>query len=223
MVHRSRTDLQNLLLYRILIVEDHPLFRSAIKQLLTKTFRKIVVSEAGEAQEALHLVRSRSLDMAILDISLSGRSGTELLQDLKRVNPQLRVLVLSMFPEEQYAVRVFQRGGDGYLRKNAHPEEVVHAVKKILAGEEYVSETVAQHLALEAKSDTIKLPHETLSSRESEVFQLLVAGKGITEIAETLKLNVTTVSTYRARILEKIDTKTNADLVRYVMHHNLVQ
>jgi DNA-binding NarL/FixJ family response regulator len=210
-------------MYRILIVEDHPLFRSAIKHLLTQTLGKLVISEAGEAQQALHLVRTQSLDMAILDISLSGRSGTELLQDLKRLSPRLRILVMSMFPEEQYAVRVFQKGGDGYLRKNALPEEVVRAVKTILAGQEYVSETVAQQLALEAKSDITKLPHETLSGRESQVFQLLVAGKGVTEIAGTLKLNVTTVSTYRARILEKTNVKTNADLVRYAMHHNLVQ
>jgi len=173
-------------MYRILIIEEHPLFRSAIKQLLTKTLGKLVVSEVGEAQQALHLVRTQSLDMAILDIGLSGRSGMELLQDIKRVSPQLRILVLSMFPEEQYAVRVFQKGGDGYLRKNAHPGEVVRAVKKILSGQEYVSETVAQQLALEAKSDITKLPHETLSSRESQVFQLLVAGKGVTEIAGTL-------------------------------------
>jgi len=210
-------------MYRILIIEEHPLFRSAFRHLLTKTLGKLVISEAGEAQQALHLVRTQSLDMAILDISLSGRSGTELLQDLKRLSPRLRILVMSMFPEEQYAVRVFQKGGDGYLRKNAHPEEVVRAVKTILAGQEYVSETVAQQLALEAKSDITKLPHETLSSRESQVFQLLVAGKGVTEIAGTLKLNVTTVSTYRARILEKTNVKTNADLVRYAMHHNLVQ
>ena len=210
-------------MHRILIVEDHPLFRSAIKHLLTKTLGKLVISEAGEAQQALHLVRTQSLDMAILDISLSGRSGMELLQELKRLSPRLRILVMSMFPEEQYAVRVFQKGGDGYLRKNAHPEEVVRAVKKILAGQEYVSETVAQQLALEAKSDITKLPHEMLSDRESQVFQLLVAGKGVTEIAGTLKLNVTTVSTYRARILEKTNVKTNADLVRYAMHHNLVQ
>ena len=221
-VLRSKTDPQNLPMYRILVAEDHPLFRIAIKQLLTKTLGKIVVCEAGDAQEALHLLRTQSLDMAILDIGLSGRSGTELLQDLKRVSPQLRVLVLSMFPEEQYAVRVFQKGGDGYLRKNAAPGEVVRAVKTILAGQEYVSDTVAQQLAREAKSDTAKLPHETLSSRESQVFQLLVSGKGLTEIAGTLKLNVTTVSTYRARILEKTNVKTNADLVRYAMHHNLV-
>ncbi|HZH49962.1 MAG TPA: response regulator transcription factor, partial [Nitrospira sp.] len=112
-------------MYRILIIEEHPLFRSAIRHLLTKTLGKLVISEAGEAQQALHLVRTQSLDMAILDISLSGRSGTELLQDLKRLSPRLRILVMSMFPEEQYAVRVFQKGGDGYLRKNAHPEEVV--------------------------------------------------------------------------------------------------
>jgi two-component system, NarL family, invasion response regulator UvrY len=209
-------------MHRILIVDDHPLFRSAIKQLFTKTLGKVVVSEAADAQEALHLVRNQSLDLAILDISLRGRSGTDLLRELKRASADLRILVLSMFPEEQYAVRVFQSGGNGYLRKNADPREVIRAVKKILDGEEYVSDAVAQHLALEAKSDT-KLPHETLSSRESQVFELLVAGKGITEIAETLKLNVTTISTYRARILEKIDTKTNADLVRYAMHHNLVQ
>ncbi|HLZ33035.1 MAG TPA: response regulator transcription factor, partial [Nitrospira sp.] len=200
-------------IHRILIVEDHPLLRSAIKQLLTKALGKVVVSEARDAQEALHLVRSQSLDMAILDISLQGRSGTDLnlLRELKRVSAGLRILVLSMVPEEHYAVRVFQSGGNGYLRKNADPREVIRAIKKVLDGEEYVSDAVAQHLALEAKSDTIKLPHETLSSRESQVFQLLVAGRGITQIAETLKLNVTTVSTYRARILEKIDTKTNAD------------
>lgn len=210
-------------MYRILIVEDHPLFRSAIKQLLTKALGKVAVSEAGDAQEALHLVLNQALDMAILDINLPGRSGTDLLVDLKRASAGLRVLVLSMFPEEQYAVRVFKAGANGYLRKNVDPGEVVRAVKKILAGEEYVSESVAQQLALEARSDVLKLPHETLSGREYQVFHLLVAGKGVTEIAESLKLNVTTVSTYRSRILEKTNVKTNADLVRYAIHHSLVQ
>jgi two-component system, NarL family, invasion response regulator UvrY len=215
--------LQQQLRYRILIVDDHPLFRSAINRLLTKAFEQIEVSEAGDAREALRLVRSQPLDMAILDISLPDRSGADLLVGLKRANADLRILVLSIFPEEQYAVRVFQSGGNGYLNKNAEPNEVVRAVKKVLDGEEYVSDPVAQYLALEVKSHSITLPHETLSNRECQVFQLLVAGKGLTEIAETLKLNVTTVSTYRARLLEKLNLKTNADLVRYAMHQDLVQ
>ena len=214
---------QQQLRYRILIVDDHPLFRSAINQLLTNAFEQVEVSEAGDAQEALRLVRSQAFDMAILDISLPDRSGVELLSDLTRADADLRILVLSMFPEEQYAVRVFQSGGNGYLTKNAEPNVVVRAVKKILDGEEFVSDSVAQYLAREAKSHSITLPHETLSNRECQVFRLLVAGKGLTEIAETLDLNVTTVSTYRARLLEKLNLKTNADLVRYAMHQDLAQ
>ena len=214
---------QQQLRHRILIVDDHPLFRSAINQLLTNAFGQVEVSEAGDAQEALRLVRSQPLDMAILDIRLPDRSGTELLSDLTRANAKLRILVLSIFPEEQYAVRVFQSGGNGYLSKNAESNEVVRAVKKILNGEEYVSDSVAQYLAREAKSHSITMPHETLSNRECQVFRLLVAGQGLTEIAETLELNVTTVSTYRARLLEKLNLKTNADLVRYALNQDLVQ
>lgn len=214
---------QQQLRHRVLIVDDHPLFRSAINQLLTNAFGQVEVSEAGDAQEALRLVRSQPLDMAILDIRLPDRSGTELLSDLTRANAKLRILVLSIFPEEQYAVRVFQSGGNGYLSKNAESNEVVRAVKKILNGEEYVSDSVAQYLAREAKSHSITMPHETLSNRECQVFRLLVAGNGLTEIAETLELNVTTVSTYRARLLEKLNLKTNADLVRYALKQDLVQ
>jgi len=214
---------QQQLRHRILIVDDHPLFRSAINQLLTNAFGQVEVSEAGDAQEALRLVRSQPLDMAIVDIRLPDRNGTELLSDLTRANAKLRILVLSIFPEEQYAVRVFQSGGNGYLSKNAESNEVVRAVKKILNGEEYVSDSVAQYLAREAKSHSITMPHETLSNRECQVFRLLVAGQGLTEIAETLELNVTTVSTYRARLLEKLNLKTNADLVRYALNQDLVQ
>jgi len=214
---------QQQLRHRILIVDDHPLFRSAINQLLTNAFGQVEVSEAGDAQEALRLVRSQPLDMAIVDIRLPDRNGTELLSDLTRANAKLRILVLSIFPEEQYAVRVFQSGGNGYLSKNAESNEVVRAVKKILNGEEYVSDSVAQYLAREAKSHSITMPHETLSNRECQVFRLLVAGNGLTEIAETLELNVTTVSTYRARLLEKLKLKTNADLVRYALKQDLVQ
>jgi DNA-binding NarL/FixJ family response regulator len=219
----GKIDSQQQLRHRILIVDDHPLFRNAINQLLTNAFGQVEVSEAGDAQEALRLVRNQPVDMAILDIRLPDRSGTELLSDLTRANAKLRILVLSIFPEEQYAVRVFRSGGNGYLSKNAESNEVVRAVKKILNGEEYVSDSVAQYLAREAKSHSIVMPHETLSKRECQVFRLLVAGKGLTEIAETLELNVTTVSTYRARLLEKLNLKTNADLVRYALNQHLVQ
>lgn len=210
-------------MHRILIIEDHPLFRSAITQLLTNTFGHVVVGETGDARRALQFVRSQPLDMAILGIDLPGRNGTDLLADLKRARASLRVLALGTFPEEQYAVRVFRAGANGYLRKNVDPEEVIRAVKKILAGEEYVGDAVARQLTEEAKMDGLTFPHEALSGRELQVFHLLVAGRGVTEIAESLKLNVATVNTYRTRVLGKTNVKTNADLVRYAIHHSLVQ
>lgn len=178
-----------------------------------------MVSEAADAQEALRLVRGQSFDLAILDMSLPDQAATDLIRDLKRGCANLRILVLSMFPERQCVVRVFQSGWNGCLRKNADPNEVIHAVRTILDGEEYVSEAVVRDAG---RSQTTKLPHETLSGREYQVFQRLVAGKALTEIAEQLNLNVSTVSTYRARVLGKTNVRTNADLVRYAIHHNLV-
>ncbi len=222
MVNRTKKEPQRPLVHKVLIAESCPLFRSAIKQVLEKTVHRAQITETGTAQEAVRVVRRQSFDLAILDISLPDRNGTDLVKELKLANADLRILVLTMLPEAEYAVRVFQSGANGYLSKNAPPQEVADAVKIILDGKEYVSNAAAQHLAREVKSTFVKFPHETLSSRESQVFRGLVAGNGLTEIAETLNLNVTTVSTYRARVLGKIHAKTNADLVRYAVHHNLV-
>jgi DNA-binding NarL/FixJ family response regulator len=210
-------------MYRILIVEDHPIYRRGIKELLTEELDKVRIREAGNGDEALDLVRTEPWDTVVLDISLPGKNGAELLQELKKLRPTLPVLVLSMHPEEQYAVRMFKAGADGYLRKSASPTEVVSAVKKVLAGGTYVTDSVAEQLALSIKSTVPKLSHETLSDRESQVFRLLVSGKGLTEIAQGLDLTVTTISTYRSRILEKLHMTNNAELVRYAIKHGLVE
>ncbi|HJT19748.1 MAG TPA: response regulator transcription factor [Nitrospira sp.] len=165
MVNRTKKEPQKPLVHTVLIAESCPLFRSAIKHLLEQVVRHVDITETGTAQEALHAVRRQSFDLAILDISLPDRNGTDLVKELKQAGSNLRILVLTMLPEAQYAVRVFQSGGNGYLNKNAPPEEVAHAIKTILDGKEYVSKTAAQHLALEVKSTFVKFPHETLSSR----------------------------------------------------------
>ena len=207
---------------RILIADDFPLFRRGVKDLLIDGFDAVTVGECGNAHELLELVRQKKWDAVILDITMPGSSGTETLKHLKAEYPKLPVIVLSMHPEDQYAVRMFKAGADGYLTKGSAPEALVEALKKILGGGQYVSPSLAETLALTLKANTGAAPHEHLSDREYEVLCLIASGKTVSEIAETMHLGVTTISTYRARILEKMNLKNNAEVTRYVLDRGLV-
>jgi len=193
-----------------------------VKDLLADGFDAVTVGECSNAHELLELVRQKKWDAVILDITMPGSSGTETLKHLKAEYPKLPVIVLSMHPEDQYAVRMFKAGADGYLTKGSAPEALVEALKKILGGGQYVSPSLAETLALTLKANTGAAPHEHLSDREYEVLCLIASGKTVSEIAETMHLGVTTISTYRARILEKMNLKNNAELTRYALDRGLV-
>ncbi len=208
---------------RVLVVDDHPFFRRGVKDILAEGFDAVKIGECGNAHEMLESVRVKKWDLVVMDISMPGRSGPEALKELKRECPTLPVLVMSMHPEDQYAVRMFKAGADGYLTKASAPEELVKAIKKVLGGGQYVSPSLGEKLALTVKTDNEKVPHERLSDREYQVLCLIASGKTVSEIADAIHLSVTTISTYRARILEKMNMKNNAELTRYAVQHGLVQ
>jgi len=207
---------------RILVVDDHPSFRRGIKDILTEGFGSLKMEEAGDPHEMLELVRHKKWDLVIMDISMPGRSGPEALKELKSASPTLPVLVMTMHPEEQYAVRMFKAGADGYLTKASTPAELVRAVKKVIGGGQYVSSSLGEKLALTIKDGAEKAPHERLSDREYQVLCLIASGKVVREIADIMCLSITTISTYRARILEKMNMKNNAELTRYAVQRGLV-
>jgi two-component system, NarL family, invasion response regulator UvrY len=208
---------------RILIADDHPLFRQGLADLITREFGAVTIGEAGTAADLFDLVRTQAWDAVVMDVNMPGRSGPEALRDLKRELPHLPVLVLSMHAEDQYAVRMIKAGANGYVTKASASQDVCKALKQLLAGEKYISPSVGEHLAVVVKSGSEQLPHETLSDREFQVFRLIGSGKTSKEIAEELCLSAATVSTYRARILEKMQMKNNADLIRYAIQQGLVE
>lgn len=207
---------------KILIADDFPMFRRGVKELLVDGFGEITVGECGNAYDLLELVRLKTWDVVVLDITMPGTTGTEALMQLKSKYPKLPVIVFSMHPEDQYAVRMFKAGADGYLEKASAPEELVKAIRKVLGGGQYVSPALAETLALTLKASAGDTPHAQLSDREYEVMCLIASGSTVSEIAETLHLGVTTISTYRARILEKMNLKNNAELTRYALQRGLV-
>ncbi len=206
---------------KILIADDHPIVRSGLKQIMVKEPGMVVEGEAQNARELLSLVRKQAWDVVILDINLPDRSGLDVLIQLKKEFPRLPVLMLSVHPEEQYAVRALKSGAAGCLTKHSVPGELVRAIRKAVAGGRYVSSSLAERLALDLESGETVL-HETLSGREFAVMCMIASGKRLNEIAEKLFVSPKTVSTYRARILEKMGMKTNADLTHYVIKNNLV-
>lgn len=206
---------------KILIADDHPIVRRGLKQIMIKKPGMVVEGEAQNARELLALVRKQDWDVVILDINLPDTSGLDVLIQLKKEFPRLPVLILSVHPEEQYAVRALKSGAAGFLTKNSKPGELVKAIRKAVSGGRYVSSSLAEMLALDSESGERPL-HETLSGREFAVMCMIASGKRINEIAEKLFLSPKTVSTYRARILEKMGMKTNADLIHYVIRNKLV-
>ncbi len=207
---------------RVLIADDHAILRRGLIEILRREFKDALCGEAESADQTLAQVESHGWDLVILDVTMPGRSGIDVLVDLKRVRPKLPVLILSMHPEGQYGKRVLKAGAAGYLTKDSAPEELIKAVRKVLAGGRYVSPALAEVLAVDLGRDADQPLHAKLSDRELEVLRLLGSGKTISQIAEVLHLSVTTVSTYRARILEKMSMSTTAELMCYALRNHLV-
>jgi two-component system invasion response regulator UvrY len=206
---------------RILIADDHPVVRRGLKEILVHHLDDVVCGEAENAQQVLAEVQRHSWDLLILDITMPGRSGYDILGDLKQLRPKLPILVLSMHPEQQYARRALTAGARGYLQKESAPEELIQAVRKLLTGSRYVSPTLAEQLARDLHDSGDRPVHETLSPREFEILVMLGLGKTVSQIAEELHLSGTTVSTYRARMLEKMNMTTSAELIRYAVLNHL--
>lgn len=207
---------------RILIADDHAILRKGLRRILTEINEGYDIDEASNGYEVIEKIRERDYDLILLDISMPGLSGLDALKQIKAENPKLPVLILTMHPEEQYALRSLKAGASGYLTKESVPDELMNAIRKILRGGKYISNSLAERLAFAIDEKTEKQPHELLSDREYQVFCLIAAGKGLTEIAEEMSLSVKTVSTYRSRILEKMKMKSNAELIHYAIKNKLV-
>jgi len=207
---------------RVLIADDHAVFRRGLKETIGELFPKVTFGEAKTAQETVECVRRQDWEIVILDISMPGKSGLDILDDMRRLRPKLPVLFLSMHPEEQYARRALKSGAAGYLTKDSIPEELKEAVRRILTGGRYVSATLAERLAFDLRKGADTPLHELLSTREFQVLRMIASGKSVKEIANDIALSVKTVSTYRARILQKTGMKTTAELIRYALQTQLV-
>lgn len=207
---------------KILIVDDHPIVRDGLKQILGDTDDLVVSGEAGNADEALALVRDSDFDLVVLDITLPGRTGIDLLRDLRRERPALPVLMLSIHPEDELGIRAVKAGASGFLSKECASDDLVRAIQLIVSGNKYISRALADRLIEEIQRDTNRPPHEQLSDREYEVMSLIATGSSMKEVAAALSLSKSTVSTYRARILDKLSVKSNAEITRYAIHHGLV-
>ena len=207
---------------RVLIADDHAILRRGLKEILVRELDQVTCGEAEDAQQALTEVQSHTWDLVILDISMPGRSGLDLLGDLRQTQPQLPILVLSMHAEDQFGKRVLKAGAAGYMNKESAPEELIKAIRKLLAGGRYVSPALAEKLVLTLNQDAGRPVHETLSSREFEILRMIASGKTVSQIAGELHLGPTTVSTYRTRILGKMNMATTADLIRYALQTHLV-
>ena len=207
---------------RILIADDHPIVREGYKKILMSQPDMDVTGEAGNGQEVLDLIQKKDFDLILLDISMPGRSGLEILKELKGQKPHLPVMILSIYPEEQYAVRAFRDGASGYLTKASTPKELIAAIRKVSQGGRYVTEALAEKLTYFLHGDVEKAPHEKLSDREYQVMLLIASGKTVTQIAEELCLSVKTISTYRRHILEKMQFTTNAEITMYAIQNKLL-
>ncbi len=207
---------------KILIADDHTVVRKGLRQILLEGFPSAQIEEVADAEEMIKKVIHSDWDVIISDLSMPGRSGLEALQQIKQINAKLPVLILSIHPEEQYALRVLKAGASGYLSKDMAPDELVNAVQRVMLGKKYITASIAEKLASVFDNDSDKAAHEYLSDREFSVLKLLAAGKSVSEIAESLFLSVTTVSTYRARIMAKMNMKNNADLTLYAIQNKLM-
>ena len=207
---------------KILIADDHAVVREGVKHILSEMPDMVIAGEAGRGQEVLEKVGKNEYDLILLDIAMPGRDGLEILKDLKLQKPKLPVLILSMFPEEQYALRALKSGASGYLTKDSIPDELIKAIQKIVRGGKYISSSFSEKMLFSFDSDAEKPLHETLSDREYQVMRMIASGKTLKEIADELALSVKTVSTYRSRILDKTGMKNNVELTHYAVKHRLV-
>jgi two-component system invasion response regulator UvrY len=208
---------------KILIADDHTIVREGLKQIVLETPDMVVADEAITGHEVLDKALKNDYDVVVLDITMPGISGLDVLKQMKKQKPKLSILVLTMHPEEQYAVRALKSGASGYLTKESASEELIHAIRQISSGRKYITSSLAEKLAFGIEKDAEKPLHETLSDREYQVFCMIASGKTVKEISESLFLSAKTVSTYRARILEKMNMKNNAELTRYAIKHGLVE
>jgi DNA-binding NarL/FixJ family response regulator len=206
----------------VLIVDDHPIVREGLKRILSEVGTIKIAGEASDGVEALAKLEKDDYDLIMLDVSLPGRNGMEVLKEIKVRYPKLPVLVCSMHPEEEYGLRVLRAGASGYLTKSSAPEKLVAAVQKISQGGKYISASLAEKLASILAGDANKAPHETLSDREYQVLRLIASGMTIGEIAMEMALSIKTVSTYRTRIMQKMHMTSNAELNRYVIQNDLL-
>lgn len=207
----------------LLIIDDHALLRTGFKRTIEAEFRgEVRVQEAATADEALQRVRNSKWDVIVLDMKLPDANGLELLREFKSIQPQTPILVLSAFGEDEFGLEVFKRGASGFVQKESHPDELIKAIRTVLAGGKHISPAIALLLAENLRGDRQKAPHENLSARELEVLSLLASGKTPTEVAKMLSLSIKTVSTYRTRMLEKMNLKTTAQLIHYAIKHRLV-
>jgi DNA-binding NarL/FixJ family response regulator len=206
---------------KILIVDDHALVRHGLRKILSEEPDMVVLGEAESAEQLMEIVGEKKWDIVILDISMPGQSGLDILHRLRHEQPHLPILFVSMLPEEQFAVRALRAGAAGYVAKGAAPAELLKAIRKICAGGKYISAPVADKLADTLDTHLQLLPHEKLSEREFQVFYKIASGKPLTKIAEELSLSVKTITTYRTRVLEKMSMQSNAELIRYGIENKL--
>ncbi len=207
----------------VLIADDHAIVRQGLRLILSETDDLVVAGEAEDGADAIVLARQQAWDVFLLDVTMPNRDGIDTLKQLKKEFPRSPVLILSMHPEEQFAVRALKAGASGYLNKQSAPEQLVTAIRQVATGKKYVSAAVAQQLANAISDDSDKPPHERITDREYQVLSLIASGKTLTQVAETLNLGVATVSTYRARLLEKMGLRSTAELIRYGLENGLVE
>lgn len=207
---------------KILIADDHAIVRKGLKQLIRDEYPSVHLAGVNDTEELMSKLMEESWDIVICDLNMPGRSGLDALHQIRHSYPSLPVLIMSMYPEDQYALRVIKAGASGYLGKDNIHEDIIKAIRTVLLGKKFITPGVAEKLAQAYGSDQEQIPHEKLSDREFDVFKLLASGKPVSDIAEQLSLSVTTVSTYRARVLDKMNLKSNADLTRYALDNNLI-
>jgi len=208
---------------RVMITDDHPVVRKGLKEIISEGFDNVTIDECSKGYELLNKITSNDYDIVLLDISLPDINGLEVLKEIKKKKRKIPVLVLSIYPEENYAARALKGGAHGYLTKASAPDELIDAVRKILSGKKYISQAFAEKMMLDFESDVEKPPHENLSDRELQVLSMIGKGKAMKEIAEELHLSANTVRTYRARILEKIGADGTGELIHYAITHNLTE
>lgn len=208
---------------KILIADDHPILRTGLRQILTAEPDIEVVGEVADGIELLHFLRENPCDLVLLDISMPKRGGLDVVDEIKRLQRNISILILSIYPEEQYAIRALRAGASGYLTKASAPNDLINAIHKVLSGGKYISPSLAEILASEIDPYASQHPHKRLTDREFQVMRMLAAGKTVTEVAHDLNLSVKTISTHRARILEKMNMKNNAQLTFYAVENHIIE